>query len=103
MSRISTPADSPALKHRSEIYPDRYGDRVPLRVRLTKTVTADVMPYPLCLTQEHLAFVVGQEVPVWVNSHGAVAGIDAHGRCLGLRPDEFEVVQYHEQEVPGHG
>lgn len=103
MISVKTPADSPALTRQSELYPSRYEGRVPSRVRLTKTVTADVMPYPLCLTQEHLAFVVGQEVPVWVNSHGAVAGIDSHGRCLGLKPDEFEVVTYHEQEVPGHG
>lgn len=95
MSQIRTPADSSALTHQSELYPARFGGRVPLRVRLTKTVTADVMPYPLCLTQEQLAFLIGQEVPVWVNSHGAVAGIDAHGRCLGLKPDEFEVVQFH--------
>lgn len=100
MSRIMSPTDSPALHAQSEHYPERYAGRVPLRVRLTKTVTADVMPYPLCLSQDHLAFVVGQEVPVWVNSHGAVAGIDGAGRCLGLKPHEFEVVQYHEKDKP---
>jgi hypothetical protein len=95
VSRVTTPEESPALSKQSELYPQRYEGRVPLRVRLTKTVTADVMPYPLCLTQDHLAMVIGQEVSVWVNSHGAVAGIDAEGRCLGLKPDEFEVVQFH--------
>lgn len=97
------PSDSPALRTQSELYPKRYAGRVPLRVRLTKTVTADVMPYPLCLSQDHLALVIGQEVPVWVNSHGAVTGIDSVGRGLGLKPDEFEVVKFHDTEVPNGG
>lgn len=94
---MKTPADSPALTSLSEIYPTRYEGRVPLRVRITKTVTADVMPYPLCLTQDCRAFVIGQEVPVWVNRHGAVAGIFPDGEMLGLKPDEFEVTNFHEE------
>lgn len=31
----------------------------------------------------------------WANSHGAVAGICANGFKLGVKPDEFEVVEWY--------
>lgn len=91
----NAPAHSPALTHQSDHYPARFTRRVPLRVKLLKTVTADPMPYPLCLDQESLALVVGQEVDVWVNSHGAVSACMPEGKNLGLKPDEFEVIAWH--------
>lgn len=97
---MTTPADSPALTEMSEIYPVRYGGRVPSHVRLTKTVTANVMPFPLSRTQRCRALVIGQEVPVLVNRHGAVAGICPDGETLGLKPDEFEVIQFHDGMPP---
>jgi hypothetical protein len=89
-----TAFDSPALTYRSEQYP-RLGfggqeERVPYRVRITTDVRselrdADTKPL-LCPT--------GKVVDAWVNSHGAVAAIMPYG-LLGLKPGEFEVVEWH--------
>lgn len=38
----------------------------------------------------------------WTNSHGAVCAICANGELLGLKPHEFEVVEWHEEpKAPG--
>ena len=88
--------DCPALHKRSKSYP--FGDRVPRTVKMFTTVVADPMPGiasallrgdgPICRE--------GQIVPVWTNSHGAVAAVLPDGRRLGLRPAEFEVDTWHE-------
>ena len=31
----------------------------------------------------------------WTNSYGAVCGICANGEWLGVKPDEFEVEEWH--------
>lgn len=36
-----------------------------------------------------------EEYECWTNSHGAVSGICANGRQLGVKPDEFEVVAWY--------
>lgn len=88
--------DCPALHERSSSYP--FGERVPLTVRMLKTVTADPMP------GIGLSYIKGdppvarsgETYPVWTNSHGAVVAILDEGKRLGLRPAEFEVDTWHD-------
>lgn len=84
---------SPALTVRSEHYPPRYQDRVPLKVKATRYVTPD-LPFigtASCIREG--------EYYVWVNSHGAVAAIMEDGEKLGLKPDEFEVIESHKESA----
>ena len=86
-----TSNNSPALISRSDDYPASWRGRVPKRVRMAKTVTPD---FP---GMGALVAIQDQEYDVWVNSHGAVAAIvDVRGKTLGLRPYEFEVIEWHE-------
>ncbi|MFZ2489847.1 MAG: hypothetical protein WA208_00045 [Thermoanaerobaculia bacterium] len=89
----------PALRERSEFYPARFEGRVPKRIRITARhgVTADP---PLCYFAENRdLFVEGGKVyDAWTNSHGAVAAILANGKQLGLRPAEFEVVDWYDAD-----
>jgi hypothetical protein len=87
--------DCPALHQRSQHYP--FGHRVPLRVRMRKTTTADPMPV---IGHSYIKGAVpncarGELFPAWTNSHGAVAAVLADGSKLGLKPDEFEVESWH--------
>lgn len=85
-----TSNDSPALRVRSEHYPASWHDRVPKRIKMAKAVRSDLR-FPPFLTARKDA-----EYPCWVNSHGAVAAILEDGRNLGVKPYEFEVVEWHE-------
>lgn len=83
---------SPALECTSEGFPEAWAGRVPKRVRATKTVHPDFS----FAGNEGVVAVNGEEYLVWVNAHGALAAIMADGlRRLGLRPGEFEVVEFH--------
>lgn len=88
------PEDSPALRHRSKNYPERYAGRVPKRVRMTQTSRSDLPAFLLDRPEDELIAEAGKEYPVWVNSHGAVAAYLPCGEQLGLRPGEFEVVEW---------
>ena len=81
-----------ALTRLDAKYPLRYNRKVPLKVKMLKTTISE-MPYflsdvPIC--------VGGNEYYVSVNSYGAVTAIFEDGRQLGLKPDEFEVIQFHD-------
>jgi hypothetical protein len=93
-AKPESPDDSPALKHQSPHYPKRWGGKVPRRVLMTKTARSDIpLPRPLVAT-------AGKEYDCWVNSHGAVAVIVGPYDSLGVKPDEFEVVAWHEPKPP---
>jgi hypothetical protein len=84
---------SPALKKRSQQYPDRFGDRVPLVIRMTKTVVTDL---PFVAFDRSIPLAIGEnEYYCTVNSYGAVAAIGPEGEQLGVKPNEFEVVAWH--------
>ena len=88
--------DCPALHDRSAEYP--FGDRVPLAVRMLKTVTADPMPmigFAYCKDGTPPVALINQVLPAWTNSYGALAVVLADGEKLGLKPSEFEVVSWH--------
>jgi hypothetical protein len=58
---------------------------------MTKTVASDVI-----WVKEYNGLVaeIQMSYMAWTNSHGAVAAILDDGRKLGVKPDEFEVVEF---------
>jgi len=83
---------SPALTYQSDSYPASWHGKVPKRVKLAKDVTPD-MPF---LAKEGTFGLDGEEFDCLVNSHGAVAIICDNGEKLGVKPYEFEVVEWAE-------
>lgn len=85
-----SPTDCPAVHYKSEYYP--YGDRIPTKVKMLKTVTADhseffdINPAPLA--------PAGAVLSSWTNSHGAIAVVLNDGIHLGIKPGEFEIVEW---------
>jgi hypothetical protein len=90
----SASLSSPALKHQSEIYPPRYRGRVPWKIKMACTVRPDLEW--LCKTRGTVA-VMDEVYECWVNMHGAVAAICRNGEKLGIKPAEFDVVEWHTQ------
>ena len=89
---VFTAQDSPALGLRSELYPEHFGGRVPLRVRMLETVTSE---FPAIFPR--MRAFSGSELDCYVNSHGAVSVLLNEGRDrLGVKPDEFEVIAWHD-------
>lgn len=88
--------DCPALHARyiNKGYP--FGDRVPKTVRLKRTVTTDTVPGMGFISKDPKVAVIGTTYPAWTNSYGAVAAVYPNGSTLGLKPGEFEVVEWHE-------
>lgn len=80
--------ESPAIKEQSEHYPKDWERKVPKRVRMLKTVRAEI-PYGYRCTATRK-----KDYTVWVNIHGAVTAIMPDGK-LGLKPDEFEIIEWH--------
>lgn len=85
---------SPALNWQSDkkgfLYPKEFCGRVPLKIRLTKRVTSD-----LPASSPEMSAEANKAYFVWVNSYGAVAAILPDGKTLGLKPKEFEVIEWH--------
>lgn len=90
-----TIVNCPALHSRSKHYPERFCGKVPKSVRVLKRVTPDA---PLCFLTENRTLVAeeGRVYNAWTNSHGAVSAVLDDGRRLGLKPDEFEIVTWHD-------
>lgn len=90
------PQDSPALQRQSDAWPTgAFGSRVPKRIKVTKTVHADILYAfltPAVIPTAH----AGTIYPVYVNTHGAVAAILPDGTRLGVKFQEFEVIEFHE-------
>lgn len=95
-----TPLDSSALKQRSAHYPAHWNDRVPKRVRLLCRVFPDcAWVWSTVEELQKLDRQAGEEHDVYVNSHGAVSVILPGFDQLGVRPDEFEVIEWHEEKA----
>lgn len=89
---------SPALQWRSDRpgrahYPHNWYDKVPLKVKLAKTVESDLKEF--IPTDPNTIALAENEYFVWVNSYGAVSAILENGQKLGLLPSEFNVTQWH--------
>jgi hypothetical protein len=87
--------DCPALHSQSKHYPARFMGRVPKTVRMLRTVQADE-PMRFMPDWSDLIAEKGMTYPAWTNSHGAVTAILDGRRRLGLKPDEFEITEWHE-------
>jgi hypothetical protein len=84
--------DCPALhaRYTAKGYP--FGDRVPKTVRLRCMVSSDLF------MGDWLIARAMQEYPAWTNSYGAVSAVFPDGKKLGIKPDEFKIVAWHEKE-----
>jgi len=79
----------PASRYQSSSYPSQWDSKVPLLVRMIRTVHSDLWmfdEYPLTAS-------AGKEYYAYTNSHGAVS-VRVDGQLLGIKPDEFEIVQF---------
>ncbi|HSZ58660.1 MAG TPA: hypothetical protein VK797_23530 [Tepidisphaeraceae bacterium] len=91
--------DSPALHYRSPHYPAVFNGMVPSKIRMRQTVRVDP---GLLLARPELKDTIaycGELYDVWVNSHGAVAAVLPDGGQLGVKPGEFEVVEFYRGEA----
>lgn len=82
----------------SDGYPKRYNRKVPKKVKMLQTVTTDLPLFILEMKEgETVPMAIGgNEYYVNVNCHGAVSAIFDDGQMLGLKPAEFEVIEFHE-------
>jgi hypothetical protein len=97
-TELAAALTSPALQWKSNrkgraAYPANFRGRVPLKVKLAKTVTADFSNF--FPNKKHIKAIKDNEYYVWVNSYGAVSAILPNGEHLGLLPSEFDVVEWH--------
>lgn len=87
--------ESPALLNGfSKHYPEHFKGLIPLRVKILRFVYPD---YNLDGTAGHCS--ENEICVVWTNIHGAVTAECAGNRKLGLRPDEFEVIEWYDRET----
>lgn len=100
VTQVAAPAIDygPAMtaRHVGKGYP--FGNRVPKLVRMTRTVTSDFLPGTTISVSDGPPIVAlnAATFPAWTNSYGAVAVHTPDGRKLGVKPSEFEVVEWHE-------
>ena len=92
---------SPALEWQSDIggrgnYPANFRGRVPLKVKVAKTVEPDLpwLKGELGVKDDTIC-QKDNDYYVWVNSYGAVSAILPNGERLGLLPSEFDVTEWH--------
>lgn len=81
-----------ALKDRSANYPEIWNNKVPLKVKMLDTVKPDI---PILFGHSENEALKGMYYCVWVNTHGAVSAILPNLSQLGLKPHEFEVIEWH--------
>lgn len=91
---------SPALTAQSnasgrDAYPANFKGKVPLKVKVAKTVMPD-LPF---LAKSTTVCKLNEEYHVWVNSQGAVSAIFPDGEKLGLLPSEFDVTEWHSENT----
>lgn len=88
--------DCPALHSKGNGYP--FGDKVPAKIRMLKTVTVSPM-HLIGADSKNSGLpslsLAGQQYPCWTNKYGAVAVVFPDGQKLGVKPHEFEVSEWH--------
>lgn len=85
--------DCPALHERCHDKGYPFGERVPAKVRPTRNVYSD---FAWLRSEAAPVAYHGRDYEAWTNSYGAVSAVVEDGQKLGLRPDEFEVIEWHE-------
>jgi hypothetical protein len=85
-----------AMRNQSRVYPKIWEGKVPKTVRMLKTVHSDI---PLLLPGGNWVCEQGRCYQVIVNAFGAVSAWVGPGDndFLGLKPDEFEIVEFWEK------
>ena len=83
---------SPALEKKFVGYP--FGSKVPAKIKMLRTVKSTPSMFPAPGEVVRLA-VAGSVLPVYTNSYGAVSAILSDNIRLGVRPGDFEVVEWH--------
>lgn len=87
--------DCPALHSQSSDYPARFMERVPKTIQMRRSVQADEPMRSLDPEWRDVIAEHGMLYPAYTNSHGAVSAIMDNGQKLGVKPDEFEITQWH--------
>ncbi len=88
--------DCPALHEQSEHYPARFKGRVPQRIFMLRTI------YPECPGAKPGTVARRDgEYDAWTNKHGAVCAVCDNGEHLGVKPDEFDVIEWHNASSTG--
>ena len=82
--------DCPALRERLHEKGYPFGENVPLSICMKRTVGAD---FPMLADTKEKA-KRDMWYPAWTNSYGAVSVMLPDGKLLGVKPDEFEVVEW---------
>lgn len=92
-NRSSVMPQSPALKLKALGYPAHWEGKVPRMVRMLRPVSP-------CIVRQGApkGVEIGEEFEAMVNSYGAVSALLPGGFRLGLRPGEFEVIEFHQAE-----
>ena len=85
---------SPALTQQSKIYPANYRGRVPKKIKMAMTLYPDRVCGISC-GKPGTMLELDQVYDCWVNMNGAVSGLCANGELLGVKPGEFDVVEWH--------
>lgn len=87
---MNTSYDSPALSTQSTHYPAEWNGNVPKKIRMLSSVKSDIPFVQMrCAAQ--------MEYAAYVNSHGALSAIINDDDMLGLKPGEFEVIEWHDE------
>lgn len=73
---------------RETYYPKDWAGKVPLKIRLKTDVRSDI-PF------DPMGAMANEEHYCQVNSHGAVSIVFPDGTLLGIKPAEFEVIEWH--------
>lgn len=90
---ISKSKVSPALLKRNKgQFPATFKDRVPLKVKIIKTVVP-ILFYLIDSSGSILES--GNEYYVWVTAYGTVSAILSNGKMVGVKPDEYDVIEWH--------
>jgi len=86
--------DCPALHEKTTTYP--FGGKVPSKIKMRVDVVPDI-PFHVSLLEslKWQAASEGETYDCWVNSHGAVCVVFPDGEKIGVKPHEFEVVEWH--------
>ena len=96
MTELEIAKTSTALNEQSKHYPASWFGKVPLKIRMAKTVTPD-LPIMLSVKQQWAQKSI--EYYVYCNPHGALSVIFPDGKKLGIKPFEYEIIEWHEKTV----
>ncbi len=79
--------ESPALKKQSKHYPANWNGKVPKIIRMLQFVHSDI-------PGDDVAAIRYEKYPAWTNQNGSVSAILENGIKLGVKPGEFEVIEW---------